>query len=128
MYDDTLTKVCIKTMYAAPVFGLMLASWAYSNQQVFANFAPALDKNWVYPLCNHTFDQFFYQLTPGTPLFIGLICAIISCVFQNWLRILSGKFFNRPEADKVSKMKIVELLPPFSEAMKTYQKKMFVKE
>jgi len=120
MYDDTLTKVTISTMYAAPIFGLLMGAWAYSNQAVFLNYAPDLDANAVYPLNNHGFGQFFTQLTPGTPVFIGLICAITVFFCQRWVKTLSGKLFGRKDARWIANMKLVEMLPPFTDAMKPW--------
>ena len=59
MYDDTLTRSAITTMYAAPVICLLMGAWAFSNQQVFYNYTNEIDEHHVYPLGGHKFRQFF---------------------------------------------------------------------
>ena len=55
MYDVTLTRSVITTMYVAPVVCLLMGAWAFSNQQIFQNHLNELDPNNVYPLTNHYF-------------------------------------------------------------------------
>ena len=76
-YDDLLTRKTIEFLVYAPIFFLLVGAIAFSNQQVFMNYVPKLDPEEVYPLSNHTFKQFWYQLTPGTPLFIFMIMNIL---------------------------------------------------
>ena len=81
MYDVTLTRSVITTMYVAPVVCLLMGAWAFSNQQIFQNHVNELDPNNVYPLTNHYFRQFFYQVTPGTLLIITTFLFLLFAIF-----------------------------------------------
>jgi len=58
MYDDTLTKSIIRTMYVAPALMMLVGAWGFSNQQIYRNTVNWLDPEDIYPLTGHKMGQF----------------------------------------------------------------------
>ena len=80
MYQDTMTKYTIRTLFWAPILYLMVACYAYSNQQVFFNSTVPLQQNFIYPLYGHELTEIITQLSPSTPLFIALLFFLVVVV------------------------------------------------
>lgn len=122
MYDDAITKSCINLMYGAPCILLIFAAWAYSNEQVFHNYAPVLNKDFVYAETGHYLSQFFHQLTPATPLIIGFFAVCIVFVLQKYVRKLTSKIFDRIDALEIASMTLVQDLPNFTDSLKPWMR------
>ena len=95
MFDVFVTRLFINLMYSVAVVSFFFNSFAFSNQQMFRNKIVELDPKYVYPSSDHFYDQFFYEITPGTPLFIGFWFVIflnILSAFVNRFRMAFHKY------------------------------------
>jgi hypothetical protein len=127
LYTDYLTSSTINTMYYAVVMYLMVACWAYSNSNLFWSdeVQPLYDPNYLWPLENHLFKQFFTKLTPGTPLLLAFFASIAGIFLLSFEKTneFVPKYFGQKKLNDLVK-KVNEIEPyrlPYSQVLKDDQ-------
>lgn len=59
MYDSSLSQHTLSALGYAPILYCLSAAWIFSNQQVFRDVVPTITGEFLYPLQEHQFGQFF---------------------------------------------------------------------
>ena len=73
VYDYKMNETTINMLAFAPLLYSIFGAWVYSNQQTFFNSVQPVTNEALFMNANHTFSQFFTQLTPGTVFAIYLL-------------------------------------------------------
>lgn len=83
MYDNKLNNNTLFLLRLGPILYCLMASWLFSNQQVFRNVVPLVRENVKIvsdpgPEDRHYFKDLFAQLTPATPFLINIVILVIA--------------------------------------------------
>ena len=77
MFDSRINRGTIQRISWAPVLYAFSAAWVFSNQQVFRNTVTVNKGGHLYSAADHLFEQYFYQLTPGTPFVVFFFSLLV---------------------------------------------------
>ena len=70
MFTAEANQATMKILMGAPILYFAVGAWMFSNQQIFKNTVVVNDTSDLFANSDHTFTQFFTQITPGTVYFI----------------------------------------------------------
>ena len=82
MYDSSLSQKTLDLLMYAPILYMIMATWLFSNQQVFRNVVPEIKDNYLYPLTQHQFTDLVDDITPATPFVILIGIGVIGLVIK----------------------------------------------
>lgn len=108
--------------------GLFMGMWAFSNQQIFVDKVQPLETKYLYAGVDHHLTQFFYQLTPGTVLFIFFCFFSVFTILDRWIGNIKAHFLKTKGFYWVSNLHLVQNLFPYSQALKQSQVAKIMKE
>ena len=124
MYDSSLSQNTLDSLGFAPFFYVIMATWLYSNQQVFHNVVPVIKDNYLYPLQEHTFASLFNQMTPASP-FVAYILIFVLLV----LLAVCSKCCGKDDGSAgVNDLVVTENLPPFFSVLKNKDREFWFRE
>lgn len=84
VYDQRLNETTLYLLRFAPLLYTFMGAWVYSNQQTFRNKVTANTNGEPFMQSQHTVDEFFTQVNPGT-VFIGYIILVLVWIVAGWL-------------------------------------------
>lgn len=117
----------MKALLGAPVVYCVFAMWMFNNQQVFENKLVANKGQHLFADSDHNLTDIWTHMTPGMPYAILLSCLLLLAIFKSVVKLLE-KYLKCDCFSKRFKIKVVQSLEPFYQALSQRQLQSFIKE
>ena len=127
MFGTETNQVCLKALLGAPVVYCVFAMWMFNNQQVFENKLVANKGQHLFADSDHNLTDIWTHMTPGMPYAILLTSLLLLAIFKSCVKLLEKKL-GCDCFSKRFKIKVVQSLEPFYQALSQRQLQSFIKE
>ena len=127
MFGTETNQVCLRALLGAPVVYCVFAMWMFNNQQVFENKLVVNKGKYFFADSDHNLTDIWTHVTPGMPFAILLSFYLLFVIFKSCVK-LCEKHLNCDYLSKKFKIKVVQSLEPFYQALSHKQLKSIIKE
>lgn len=116
MFTTEANQATMKILLGAPMLYFAVGAWMFSNQQIFENSVVVNDTSDLFPNSDHTFAQFFTQITPGTVYFCFFAMSFTFYLIRVVNRICK-RFFGFSFLRRI-RNRVIQRLPTFFRALR----------
>ena len=92
MFTTEANQATMKLLLGAPMLYCFVGAWMFSNQQVFENTVVTNDTHDLFANSDHSFSQFFTQITPGLAYFV-CFAVLFTFYILRMVNKICKKFF-----------------------------------
>ena len=128
MFTAEANQATMKILMGAPILYFAVGAWMFSNQQIFKNSVVVNDTSDLFANSDHTFAQFFTQITPGTAYFIFFAVTFAFYLIRMVNKICKKYFGFNFLSNIRERGNSVQRLPTFYKALRFNQRKSFLIE
>ena len=127
MFTTEANQATMKILMGAPMIYCAVGAWLFSNQQIFENSVVVNDTSDMFANSDHTFAQFFTQITPGTAYFLCFAVAF-TFYFIRMINKVCKRYFGFSFLRRIRNSVNAQRLPTFFRALRVNQRKSFLIE